>query len=74
MIRCRLSAILGERRIKLSELCAQAGIAKNTALALYHERAKGVSFNVLDKICAALDIEPGDLLKRVPDEEGGRRK
>lgn len=65
-IRCRLSRILGERRIKVVDLCRQAGIAKGTALALYHERAKGISWDVLDRICAALQVAPGDLLDREP--------
>lgn len=74
MIRCKLSAILGERRIKLRELERQSGVALNTLLSLYHERAKGISWRVLDRICAALDIEPGDLLKRVPDPDGEEGK
>ncbi|MCL6613059.1 MAG: helix-turn-helix transcriptional regulator [Firmicutes bacterium] len=37
---------------------------------LYHERARGVTFEVMDKICAALDCQPGDLFARVEDPEG----
>ncbi|ACX51191.1 transcriptional regulator, XRE family [Ammonifex degensii KC4] len=73
MIRCKLSAILGERRIKIRELERRSGVSLNTLLSLYHERAKGVTFDVLDRICKALDIQPGDLLVRVPDE-GGEKK
>lgn len=62
-IKIHLSRILGERRIKMSQLAEEAGIAKNTVLSLYHERAKGVTFEVLDKLCSALDCQPGDLLE-----------
>jgi len=66
-IKIHLSRILGERRIKMSELAEEAGIAKNTVLSLYHERAKGVTFEVLDKLCTALDCQPGDLLEYRPE-------
>jgi len=64
-IKCNLSRILGERRIKMAELAKRAGLAPNTVLALYHERAKGVTFEVMDKICEALGCQPGDLFERI---------
>jgi putative transcriptional regulator len=68
-IKSNLSRILGEKRIKMSELAEKAGVAKNTVLQLYHERAKGVTFEVLNKICTTLNCTPGDLLEFVPDDE-----
>ncbi len=68
-IKINLSRMLGERRLKMTDLANEAGIAKNTVMSLYHERAKGVTFEVLEKICKALNCQPGDLLEYVPDEE-----
>ncbi|ACV64367.1 transcriptional regulator, XRE family [Desulfofarcimen acetoxidans DSM 771] len=70
-IKSNLSRILGERRIKMSELAKDAGIAKNTALALYHERAKGITFDVLEKICLALNCQPGDLFECMAEGDDG---
>lgn len=67
-IKINLSRILGERRLKMSEIAEQAGIAKNTVLTLYHERGKGITWEVLNKLCAALNCQPGDLLQYLPDE------
>ena len=64
-IKCNLSRILGERRIKMSALAKKADLAPNTVLSLYHERAKGVTFEVMDKICEALGCQPGELFERV---------
>lgn len=70
MIKNNLSEILGRKRLKMSELSDLAGLNKNTVLNLYHDRSTRIEFQVLDKICAALDIQPGELLEWVPDEEG----
>ena len=53
----------------MSELADMTGLNRNTVLNLYHDRSTRIEFQVLDKICVALDIQPGDLLERVPDEE-----
>ena len=69
-IKIHLSRTLGERRIKITELATIAGIAPNTVLALYHEKGKGITWEVLDKICSALNCQPGDLIEYVPVREG----
>ena len=66
-IKVSVSKVLGERRIKITAMAKMAGIANNTVMALYHERAKGISWDVLEKLCAALNCQPGDLLEYVPD-------
>ena len=53
----------------MNELAERAGVAYGTVFALYHERAKGVTFEVLGKLCAALDCKPGDLLEYEEDEK-----
>lgn len=68
-IKVHLSRILGEKRINISELAKLASISRNTATALYHEDAKAVTWDVLEKICYALNCQPGDLLEYIPDED-----
>ena len=69
MIRILLSARLGERRLKQSELARMTGIRPNTISDLYNEMATRISFDDLDLICEALDCDITDLLQRVPNEE-----
>lgn len=68
-IKINISRILGERRIKITEFAEKAGIAKNTVMSLYHEKGKGITWDVLEKICAALNCQPGDLLEYIPDSK-----
>lgn len=65
MITCRLSAILGERRIKVSDLARDTGIARATLDRYYHDRVNSFDRDVLAKLCDYLKVTPGDLLKVV---------
>jgi putative transcriptional regulator len=67
MIRIHLSGLLGERRIKRSELSRMTGISENALLHLYHENVDHMRFVTLSKICAALNCRVGDLLEYIPD-------
>jgi len=66
-IKCNLSRILGEKKMKMSELAQLSGVSKTTILSLYHEKAKGVTFEVLEKIGTALDCEVSDLLEFIEE-------
>lgn len=68
-IHSTLSAILGSKRIKQSELSKVTGISKTTVNSFYNDKVTRVSYDVLNKICKALDCQVSDILTYVPDEE-----
>lgn len=68
MIRCHLSRILGEKRIKISDLARDTGINRGTLTRLYHETAERVDLEVLDQLCRFLNCKLSDLTEYVPDE------
>lgn len=70
VIECRLSTILGAKRIKMAEVARGAGLAKGTVAGLYYDRTRMVDYRVLDKLCAYLGVGVGDLLVYVPGKEG----
>ena len=74
MIRVHLSKLLGERRMKTSELSRKTGISQNALLKLYHDKADRVRFDTLDKICSALGCSVGELLEHVDDPPGVREE
>lgn len=67
MIKNNLSRILGEKRIKMSELQKMAGLSKMTVLRLYHNQTLNISFETIDKICDALEISVGELFEHIPN-------
>ncbi|HHY93827.1 MAG TPA: helix-turn-helix transcriptional regulator [Firmicutes bacterium] len=65
-IRSKLSTVLGERRLKMTDVARATGLARNTVLGLYHDRVQKVDYRVLDKLCEYLGCQVGDLLVYVP--------
>ena len=71
MIKCNLSRILGEKRIKVAELAREIDVNKNTIHRLYNETATRIDIEVIDKICIYLDIDVGELFESINEENGG---
>ena len=65
MIKCYLSIIMGEKRIKISEVAKATGINRGTLSRLYNETATRVDLEVIDKLCDYLDIKLDDLFEKI---------
>ena len=63
MIKCHLSRILGEKKIKVAEVSRDTGINKNTLHRLYKETASRIDMEVVDQLCEYLDISIADLFE-----------
>ncbi|WP_252180114.1 helix-turn-helix transcriptional regulator [Endozoicomonas sp. 4G] len=62
MIKCHLSRMMGEKRLKIADVSRETGINRGTVTRLYHENAVRVEFEVLEKLCRYFDCEIGELL------------
>lgn len=62
MISCRLSTILGAKRLKVSDICRGTGIARATVDRYYYDKVNSFDREVLAKLCDFLQVNPGDLL------------
>jgi putative transcriptional regulator len=68
VIKINLSRILGERRISQRKLAEMANVRPNTISAIYNEKVQRIDLDVLDRICKALNVQPGDILERIDDK------
>jgi len=68
-IRVHLGRLLGERKLRASEVARKTGINKNTLSSLYNERVSGIRFDTLERLCRFLDCSIGDLIEYVPDNK-----
>ena len=58
-----LDVMLAKRKMKLQDLAETVGITVQNLSILKTGRAKAVRFSTLERICAALDCQPGDILE-----------
>ena len=65
MIEVRVKELLQERSRTFYWLAKQTGISHTTLWRLKKGKAYGVTLDTLDKICQALDCQPGDILRFV---------
>lgn len=63
MIKCHLSRIMGEKKLKISDIARDTGINRGTITRLYQETAVRVDFDVLAKLCIYLECEVGVLIE-----------
>jgi putative transcriptional regulator len=58
-----LDVMLARRKMKVGELAEKVGITLANISILKNGKAKAIRMETLDKICAALDCQPGDILE-----------
>ena len=68
MIKCRLSLLMGERKIRVADVSRDTGLPRSTVTALYKETAERVELSTIDTLCEYFGCEVGDLLRREPDQ------
>lgn len=73
MLRCHLSALMGQRKLRIAEVARQTGLNRSTIAALYHERATRIELPALERLCELFGCGVGDLLEWVEDGEGRAR-
>lgn len=69
MIRCNLSRILGEKKLKIADIANNTDLHRNTLTALYKETAMRVELRVIDQLCKYLDCTVGELFERIEEED-----
>ena len=58
-----LDVVLAQRKMRSRELAERVGITEQNISLLKSGKVRGVRFDTLARICAALDCQPGDLLE-----------
>lgn len=67
-IEFRLDRVMFEKgNIKIPELQKLSNVNKNTLYGFYKGEITRVDVSVINRVCAALDCQPGDLLEYTPD-------
>jgi len=69
VIKFRLKVLLAMNDMNQKELSEKIDVRQPTISAICRGTIKEVPVGVLNKICAALKCQPGDVMEYIPDEE-----
>ncbi|MCH5205475.1 MAG: helix-turn-helix transcriptional regulator [Oscillospiraceae bacterium] len=69
MIIVNLDVMMAKRKISSNELAEIIEITPANLSILKTGKAKAIRFSTLDKLCRALNCQPGDILEFTDDEE-----
>lgn len=63
MVKSNLAIMMAKHGVRtIAELSAETGISRSTLTTLYYANGKGVQFETLDRLCAYLNCNVGDIL------------
>lgn len=63
MIVINIDVMLAKRKMSVTELSDKVGITMANMSILKNGKAKAIKIETLNKICRALDCQPGDILE-----------
>ena len=66
MIRCHLSRLMGEHKMKVMDVARETGLHRNTVTLLYRETATRIDVDAIEKLCKLFNCSVGELLEYVP--------
>jgi len=69
MIKFRLKVLLAMHDMTQIQLSEITGVRQPTISAICTGSAKHLPVDVIEKICKALDCQPGDIIQYVPEQE-----
>ncbi|WP_169393534.1 MULTISPECIES: helix-turn-helix transcriptional regulator [Psychrobacter] len=69
MIKCHLSTIMGERRLKIADVARDTNINRGTITRMYHEEATRVDLDIIEQLCLYFRISVGDLYEVIDDSQ-----
>jgi len=71
MIRVQIDLLLKEQKRSFYWLAKETGVSYTTLWRLKKDKAQGITFNTLERICHTLKCQPGDVLRMGRD---GKKK
>lgn len=68
MIKCNFSALLGAKKLKVTDVMRDTGINRSTLTRLYHETTTRIDFETLETLCKYLECDIADFLQIVDED------
>ena len=69
MIKCHLSRMMGEHKMKIADVARETGLHRSTITLLYNETATRVDLEAIDQLCQLFQCNVADLFEHVPSDK-----
>ena len=73
-VKILLKTIRNSRGVSQNQLARLTGMSVQNIQKIEYGHTKGLQYDTLNKLCQALDCQPGDLLQWIPDVETDSEK
>lgn len=73
MIKCHLSTLMGQRKLRVMDVARATGLSRNTVTLLYKETAERVDLDAVEQLCKLFECQVGDLLEYIPDAKATKK-
>ncbi len=71
MVRLRVREIAEGQGLNMQRLADKSGISYSTIVDLWYDRTRRLDKDTLSRLCQALNVTPGDVLKYEPENTTG---
>jgi putative transcriptional regulator len=70
IVRNNLRVLMAKAKMNIQDVSDATGLSRKSISKLYHEESIQITFDVIAKLCALFNCEPGDLLFLEESKEG----
>lgn len=67
MIRCHLSRLMGEKKVRVADVARATGLHRGTITLLYEETAVRIELDAMNRLCAYFGCRVEDIFEYIPD-------
>ncbi|MCU7803373.1 MAG: helix-turn-helix transcriptional regulator [Candidatus Thiodiazotropha sp. (ex Lucinoma borealis)] len=67
MIKCHLSRLMGEHKMKIADVARETGLHRNTITLLYKETANRIELDAIERLCVLFNCQVSDLFEYLPE-------
>jgi putative transcriptional regulator len=69
VINNKFAQLCAKELTKTSAISSETSISRTTLTSLYYRRAKGITFDVLDKLCKYFNCSISEIIEYIDDEQ-----
>ncbi len=67
MIKCHLSTLMGQHKMKIADVSRKTDLNRSTVTAMYNEDVKRIDVEAVDKLCQLFNCQVSDIFEYIEE-------